>query len=67
MSSGYRNPLAKLVPSVANEAELEQLKRRAWREEHIMVVRIDDDRLTEFQRELVQMLGEKLYGRNCDR
>lgn len=65
--SDYRSPLGRLVPSVANDAELEQMKRRGWREENILVVRLDDDRLSEFQRDFIKLLGEKLYGRNCDR
>jgi hypothetical protein len=40
----------------------EQVKRDGWRDQSILVVSADDDRLTWPERELVRQLGEKLYG-----
>ena len=42
--------------------EPEQVKREGWREQSILVVAANDDRLTWPERELVRQLGEKLYG-----
>jgi hypothetical protein len=40
----------------------EHIKRDGWREQNILVVSADDDRLTWPERKLVRQLGEKLYG-----
>ena len=42
--------------------EPEQVKREGWREQNILVVAANDDRLTWPERELVRQLGEKPYG-----
>ena len=41
----------------------EQVKRDGWREQGIFAVSVEDHRLTWPERELVQQLGERLYGR----
>ena len=40
----------------------DQVKRDGWREQPVLAVSLDDDRLTWPERELVRQLGEKLYG-----
>jgi hypothetical protein len=40
----------------------EQVKRDGWREQGVLAVSVDDDRLTWPERELVRQLGERLYG-----
>lgn len=40
----------------------DQVKRDGWREQGILAVAADDERLTWPERELVRQLGEKLYG-----
>lgn len=57
---GYTSPLGKLAPK-APEAEL--VKQSAWREDKILVVRLDDERLDFVQREFVRQIGERLYGK----
>lgn len=42
--------------------DAEQVKQDGWREENILVVSPEDQRLTWPERELVKQLGEKLYG-----
>lgn len=42
--------------------DAEEVKRDGWREQNILVVSPEDQRLTWPERELVQQLGEKLYG-----
>ena len=44
----------------------EQVKREGWREQGILAVAADDDRLTWPERELVRQLGEKLYGKRME-
>ena len=41
----------------------EQVKRDGWREQGVLAVSVDDDRLTWPERELVRRLGERLYGK----
>lgn len=41
----------------------ETIKRDGWRDQNILVVSADDDRLTWPERELVRQIGEKLYGK----
>ena len=41
----------------------DQVKRDGWREQGILAVCVDDQRLTWPERELVRQLGEKLCGR----
>jgi len=40
----------------------QQVKRDGWREQGVLAVSVDDDRLTWPERELVRQLGERLYG-----
>lgn len=43
----------------------ERIKREGWREQGVLVVHEDDQRLTWPKRELVRQLGERLYGRRA--
>lgn len=40
----------------------DEVKRDGWKEQGLLAVAIDDDRLTWPERELVRQLGERLYG-----
>jgi hypothetical protein len=40
----------------------EQIKREGWREQGLLAVSIDDERLSWAERELVLQIAEKLYG-----
>jgi hypothetical protein len=41
----------------------DRVKRDGWKEQGLLAVAIDDDRLTWPERELIRQLGEKLYGK----
>ena len=41
----------------------DQVKREGWKEQGVLAVSLDDQRLTWPERELVRQLGEKLYGK----
>ena len=41
----------------------DQVKRDGWKEQGLLAVSLDDQRLTWPERELVRQLGEKLYGK----
>jgi hypothetical protein len=40
----------------------EQVKQEGWREQRVLVIAENDERLTWPERELVRQLGDKLYG-----
>ncbi len=63
LSSGLVSSLGRHLPrAAASAAELETLRRRAWRQDGVLSLRDGDDRLTWPERELVRQLGERLYG-----
>ena len=55
----YRCPLGRLQPDVH---DVDVTKQRGWRDQHILVVNADDERLDWMERELVRQIGERLYG-----
>ena len=55
----YRCPLGRLQPQAT---DLNVIKERGWRDQHILVVSPDDERLDWMERELVRQIGERLYG-----
>ncbi len=58
-SSPYCSPLGRIQPE---RMDVEAVKRRGWREEHILVVSDSDARLDFIERELIRRIGERLYG-----
>jgi hypothetical protein len=42
--------------------DVEVVKQRGWREEHILVVSESDTRLDFIEREFIRRIGERLYG-----
>ncbi len=56
----YRCPLE---PWLGETPDLEVVKRQGWRNQRILVIRPDDRRLESHERQLVQRIGERLYGR----
>ena len=62
----HQSHLAKVEPGGRPLAGLWRLLGRnswAWREEGLLAVSVEDDRLTWPERELVEQLGTKLYGK----
>jgi hypothetical protein len=57
----YRCPLGRLQPQTT---DLEIIKQSGWREQQILVVSEQDDRLDFVERAFVRRLGERLYGGN---
>jgi hypothetical protein len=55
----YRCPLGRLQPQAT---DLDAIKERGWRDQHILVVNASDERLDFIERELVRRIGERLYG-----
>jgi hypothetical protein len=55
----YRSPLARLQPL---SSDIEVIKRDGWQDEHILVVCETDQRLSEFERDCIRRIGNRLYG-----
>ena len=55
----YRCPLGRLQPQAS---DLEAIKQTGWRDQNILVVSEQDDRLDFVEREFVRRIGERLYG-----
>lgn len=58
-ASGYRSSLGLVQPQ---SSDLETIKRDGWREQHILVIAENDDRLDFIEREFIRRLGKRLYG-----
>ena len=46
----------------ATPMDVEAAKRQGWREQHILVVSDEDERLDFLERQLIRSIGERLYG-----
>ena len=55
----YPSPLGRMQ---ATPMDVEAAKRRGWREQHILVVSDEDERLDFLERQLIRSIGERLYG-----
>lgn len=55
----YRSNLAKFIPT---KIDNEEIKRRGWQDEGILVVNENDQRLAWMERDFVKQIATKLYG-----
>lgn len=60
----YPSPLGRMQPVPMNT---EAVKRSGWLQQHILVISPEDERLGVFERELVQAIGDRLYGHKPDK
>lgn len=56
----YRSPLGRMQPE---SMDGEEIKRRAYREDGIVVINLNEDRLDVVEREIVRQWAEKRYPR----
>ena len=57
----YPSPLGRMQ---ATPMDVEAAKRQGWREQHILVISHDDERLDFMERQLIRSIGERLYGQS---
>ena len=57
--SGYRCPLGTIQPV---PMDTERIKAGAWQDDGILVVRIEDSRLSWVEAQQLRQIGDKLYG-----
>ncbi|MDI9234703.1 hypothetical protein [Limnohabitans lacus] len=55
----YPSPLGRMQ---ATPMDVEATKRQGWREQHILVISDEDERLDFLERQLIRSIGERLYG-----
>lgn len=55
----YRCPLGTIQPVTM---DTERIKAEAWQDDGILVVRIEDSRLSWVEAQQLRQIGEKLYG-----
>ena len=55
----YPSPLGRMQ---AIPMDVEATKRQGWRDQHILVVSDEDERLDFLERQLIRSIGERLYG-----
>ena len=60
MQKDYQSPLGRMQ---LKQMDIEQIKKNGWRNEGILVIKIDDDRLSWSEKELIKQIGNKIYKR----
>ncbi len=55
-------PLGRLIPS---HPDTLKLKRDGWNDHRILVVHADDEKLTWMERQVVEIIGKRLFGRKA--
>ncbi len=58
-SARYPSPLGRMQ---AISMDVEATKRQGWRDQHILVISDEDERLDFMERQLIRSIGERLYG-----
>ncbi len=56
--SRYRSPLGRLIPTTM---DAEETKRRGYREQGIVVIDLNNDKLDMVEREIVRQWAERRY------
>ena len=56
----YRCPLGRLQPQ---NTDVESVKREGWRDQGILVISTEDQRLDWAERQILKQIAERLYGR----
>lgn len=58
MQRNYQSPLGKMQPT---KIDLEKVKKDGWKNDGILVIKIDDERLNWTEKELIKQIGNKIY------
>ena len=58
MQKDYQSQLGKMQPT---KIDLEKVKKEGWNKEGILVVKIDDERLSWPEKEIIKQIGNKIY------
>ena len=58
MHRKYQSPLGRIQPE---KIDPEKLKQQGWKENGILVVNVNDNRLNWPEREIIKQIGTKIY------
>jgi len=58
MHRKYQSPLGRMQPE---KIDPEKLKQQGWKENGILVVNVNDDRLNWPEKEIIKQIGTKIY------
>jgi len=58
MHRKYQSPLGRMQPE---KIDPEKLKQQGWKENGILVVNVNDNRLNWPEREIIKQIGTKIY------
>ena len=64
MQKDYQSPLGKMEPV---KIDIEKVKKDGWNKEGILVVKIDDERLSWPEKEIIKQIGNKIYNSKNDK
>ena len=54
----YQSPLGRMQPE---KIDPEKIKKQGWKENGILVVNVNDDRLNWPEKEIIKQIGTKIY------
>lgn len=58
MQKDYKSPLGKMQPV---KIDIEKVKKDGWKNDGILVVKKDDERLSWDEQEFIKQIGNKIY------
>ncbi|MCK6417942.1 MAG: hypothetical protein L6Q57_03260 [Alphaproteobacteria bacterium] len=59
----FKSPITKFMGQVpANEQEMDLMRRKAWREDGVLSIKLSDRRLTPTEKNRLKEIGERLFG-----
>jgi len=58
MHRKYQSPLGRMQPE---KIDPEKIKKQGWKENGILVVNVNDDRLNWPEKEIIKQIGTKIY------
>ena len=60
MHKKYQSPLSRLQP---DKIDSEKIKKQGWKENQILVVNVNDERLTWPEEEVIKQIGNRIYNK----
>lgn len=65
--SAPQSPRCTLARFIPNQMDVEEVKADGWNDHRILVVGADDTRINWMERQVIEQIGQRLYGRKTRR
>lgn len=62
-----QSPRCTLARFIPNQMDVEEVKPDGWNDHRILVVGADDTRINWMERQVIEQIGQRLYGRKTRR